>query len=79
MIKMSKSKQKIFISGSGGFLGKNLIKYLKDNYILLTPSKKILNLKFKKKLKELFFKLKRVVYLRSLRKTRGSISKAIEC
>ena len=50
MIKMIKSKQKIFISGSGGFLGKNLIKYLKDNYILLTPSKKILNLKFKKRL-----------------------------
>ena len=31
MIKMSKSKLKIFISGSGGLLGKNLIKYLKDN------------------------------------------------
>lgn len=36
--------KKIFLSGSGGFIGKNLKEYLKDKYNLLTPRSFELNL-----------------------------------
>ena len=37
---MKKNRLKIFISGSNGFLGKELKKNLFKNYILVTPTKK---------------------------------------
>tara|TARA_B100000795_G_scaffold194179_1_gene148428 strand:+ start:2539 stop:3426 length:888 start_codon:yes stop_codon:yes gene_type:complete len=48
--KKIKSKKKIFISGSGGFIGKHLKISLKKNYTLLTPTKNTLNLKNNNKL-----------------------------
>ena len=41
---MKQNKLKIFITGSDGFVGKHLINYLQNEYNLLTPSKKKLNL-----------------------------------
>ena len=49
---MKKNRLKIFISGSNGFIGKHLKKNLFKNYILVTPTKKRLNLNKKKNLKE---------------------------
>ena len=41
---MGKIKKTIFITGAGGFIGKNLKEQLGDKYILLTPSHKELDL-----------------------------------
>ena len=44
LMKMSPSKLKVFISGSAGFIGKHLKKKLENDYILITPSRKKLDL-----------------------------------
>ena len=44
LMKMSPNKLKVFISGSAGFIGKHLKKKLENDYILITPSRKKLNL-----------------------------------
>ena len=50
---MKQNKSNIFISGSTGFIGNHLKKYLrKKNYSLITPNKKTLNLKNKYLLKK---------------------------
>lgn len=50
------SKKKIFITGSSGFVGKNLLKYLikNSNYDIINPSSKSLNLTDQKKIYRFF-------------------------
>ena len=56
---MKQNKSNIFISGSTGFIGNHLKKYLrKKNYSLITPNKKTLNLKNKYLLKKFLNKKK---------------------
>ena len=44
LTKMSPNKLKVFISGSTGFIGKHLKRTLKNDYLLITPNRKKLNL-----------------------------------
>jgi len=46
----------VFITGAGGFIGKNIREQLKDKYHLLTPSRKELNLLDKKQVDDYFTK-----------------------
>lgn len=46
----------VFITGAGGFIGKNIREQLKDKYQLLTPSRKDLNLLDKKQVDKYFTK-----------------------
>jgi GDP-L-fucose synthase len=51
---MTNFKKKILILGASGFIGKNLIEYLKNKYILYTPSHKELDLLDGRKLNSYF-------------------------
>ena len=42
--------EKVFISGSSGFIGRNLYNFLKKEYLILKPSRNIIDLRNKKKL-----------------------------
>lgn len=42
--------EKVFISGSSGFIGRNLYNFLKKEYLILKPSRSIIDLTNKKKL-----------------------------
>ena len=53
-----KSKKKILITGSNGFIGFHLKRKLNVKYELFTPSKKQLNLKYKPRLKKYLNKVK---------------------
>ncbi|MGD0079991.1 MAG: NAD-dependent epimerase/dehydratase family protein [Methanoregula sp.] len=53
---MKNDKKTVFITGSTGFIGKNIVEHLKDNYILLTPPHKDLNLFFQKDVRTFFLR-----------------------
>ncbi len=53
---MKNDKKTVFITGSTGFIGKNIVEYLKDNYILLTPPHKDLNLFSQKDVRTFFLR-----------------------
>ena len=41
---MSKSQKKILITGGSGFIGKNLSEFLSQEYQVVSPASKVLNL-----------------------------------
>lgn len=54
---MGKVKKNIFITGAGGFIGRNLVESFKDKYNLLIPHRKDLDL-LDEKAVDRFFKKK---------------------
>jgi len=58
MIKM----ETILITGASGFIGKNVVEYFQDNYILITPKHKDLDFTDEKQVKK-FFKNNKVDYI----------------
>ena len=48
------SKKKILITGSTGFIGKNIVQYLEDNYCIISPSHRELDLLSQEKVTHFF-------------------------
>ena len=67
--------EKVFISVSSGFIGRNLYNFLKKEYLILKPSRNIIDLRNKKKLnsnsklKRLFPKIMFSNFYKCLKKT----------